>query len=317
LQLGVVETTAAWVLSVLLYPGLLFGLLMALGGEWLLGVVRSIFTSRIYRQRVRFWIFTQPANTLLKLAGRGSPASWRLLTASPGTRPVRGALVAAGVIAPVLALSLMPMPGNPLVAEAGTLETLLLLLGLLAVQPLVAAFVRMRSGSMESVAGTQSVGRFITGLLPALLIVAALAEVASVAGAVPVRIADLLAAPQTAPQTLVRIVAGVVLLLALPWWLDWQGQGGQDHDTAGTYLGRLLQTAALSAFWALLVLPVPGDFVWALAVMVGGALLAYIGVRLVGERWAPAARERDGARLLWATSVPVAGIALLAAFWGM
>src|SRR3954463_2044601 len=72
LQSDVLTTLEAWVLSALLYPGLLFGVALAFAGEWLGGGVRSALTPRIYRAAtaVRPQGFIQPLYNYLKLAGR-------------------------------------------------------------------------------------------------------------------------------------------------------------------------------------------------------------------------------------------------------
>ena len=140
-----------------------------------------------------------------------------------------------------------------------------------------------------------------------LISAAALAEAA---GKPSLNIAALSAAPETPAQTIVRLLAGVALIVALPWWL-----GAQGEESAATYAGSLLQRAALAAFWSVLVLPAPGDTVWAIIVQVGGTLLACTGMRALSERWLPASREQDAARLVWATALPVALVALLVVVW--
>jgi O-antigen/teichoic acid export membrane protein len=97
-------------------------------------------------------------------------------------------------------------------------------------------------------------------------------------------------------------------------WQDARGTAG-GQESAGTYAGRLLQRVALAALWAYLVLPAPGDLPWALVVAIGGTLAAYLGMQWVAERWAPGRREHDAAGLVWATALPVAVVALLAALW--
>jgi len=156
--------------------------------------------------------------------------------------------------------------------------------------------------------GGRDIGRVLTGLLPILASVAALVEVP---GSGSLRLVGLTAAPETAVQTLVRLLAGAALLVALPWWLDWRGAHAEAHESAATFAGTFLQRAALAAFWAIAITPAPGDLAWAIAVTVGISLVAYVAMRLISERWAAGMREQEAARLVWATSLPVAVLALI------
>jgi hypothetical protein len=180
------------------------------------------------------------------------------------------------------------------------------------VQPVSWAVLRLREGGPAALRGAQDLGRLLTGLLPLLLLVAALVEVS---GTGSLRLSSLLIAPETPQQTLVRLLAGVGLLLVLPWWTAWGRDGSAAQWSASAYAGRFVQAVALSALWTVLVLPSPGDLPWAVALMTAGTLFAYIAIRLLAERWAPARRESEAAALLWATAVPLSVLALLVAFW--
>jgi hypothetical protein len=298
------QAIQAWIITFLLYPGLLLGVALALCGEWLLAAIRPLLVARLYRSQAHPHHFMQPAYDFLKLAGRSSSVIWHW--GSDSTRTPY-ALAVVGMVAPVAALSLLPLPGNPIMAQLGVTGDLFTVFALLTVQPLLRAFVRIRT---EGQPGALDLGRFFTGLVPVLAVVAALIEVSH---SHSLGVLAFTAAPETGAQTLVRLLAATVLLLALPWWLDWAHIGPSENE--GLYAGRLLQTSALSAFWSLMVLPALGDLPWAVILTIGGALFAYVAMRAVALRWAPAAREKDAASLLWRTALPVAVLALVVALW--
>ena len=315
MEVGAVENIQAWALALLIYPGVLFAALLALLAEWFYSLIRQFMvrgTRTQSRQRPIFY----PLSTFLRLAGRrhnAAPASLMpTSTESPMSdkSTVEGVLGMACTVAPLLALVVLPLPASPLFAT-GQAGDILLIVALLAVQPLASALLGLRAGGQASLRGAQDLGRLLTGLLPALIAIAALVEVS---GAGSLRITALSSAPETGAQTLVRILSGAVLLVALPWWLH-SDDGTSNRGGAGSYAGRLLQAVALGAFWALLVLPAPGDQVSALALYTIGALLAAITMRFISERLLPIRRERDKANLVWSTALPVAAIALLVSFW--
>ncbi len=301
-----------WALALLLYPGLLFGIALALAGDWLLGVVRPLLARRLYRSHTRQRHFLQPLYGFLKLARRQASVAWERPASGVMTRPLCSALAIACVLAPVLALTLLPFPGNPTDGQTGSMADLILVLALLTVQPLVRAVLRLQGGGLVALRGAQDLGRLLTALLPVLAVVAALVEVS---GSRSLQIAALSAAPETASQALVRLLAGLVLLAALPWLLDGNADRSRGEEMAATYAGRLLQAAALSALWSVLVLPALGEPVWAIAASLAGALFAFVTMRLIGERWAAARREKDAASLAWATALPVSALALIVALW--
>ncbi len=299
----VFTTWGAWTLALLLYPGLLFLVALALAGEWLAAGVRPLFVPRINRMPVARHVFLQPVYDALKLAGR--------LPSDSRSRNTSGGLGLVSIAAPLLATLLMPVPGSLLVGRGAGAFDLFSVLVLLAIQPVVGATVRLRGGGLPALRGGQDLGRLITGLLPALLSVAALAEVASSRS---LQLASLTAAPESAPQAIVRLLAGAVLLLALPWWVGSEvtvyGVGGEQPGA-----GRMFQRAALAALWAVLALPLPGDLPWAVAVIVPGAIVAYMAMRLIPSHWAQGRSEAGLAGLLWSATVPAALVALVVALW--
>jgi hypothetical protein len=313
LQPGVVETIQVWLLAVLLYPGLLFGVLIALAGEWLYGALRSLFAPRLYRAQARPAHLLQPARDFFKLAGRRTPAPLLPSGSPPASTPQFDGIASfMCALAPVLALALLPLPGSPLAGDNFQAGDLFVVAALLAIQPVLRALMRLRSGGLEQLRGAQDLGRLFTGLVPALLAVAALVEVS---GSQSLRLSYLTAAPETPQQTAVRLLAGAALLVALPWWLDGRQSPGRAYDSAGAHAGRLLQTVALATFWVALALPMPGQAAWAGVVTISGSLLAYAALRIIGERWALARREKDAANLVWASVLPVAALAFAVAFW--
>ncbi|MFL5732222.1 MAG: hypothetical protein ACJ78Q_03395, partial [Chloroflexia bacterium] len=296
-------------LTVLVYPGLLFGVALVLAGEWTLNALRPSLTPRIYRSPAHAYRLLQPFFNFLKMAGRQPAAGVGLAPAPRSDRLVRSSLAFASALAPVLALALLPFPGRPSARSLESVGDLFLVLALLAAHPLCKALLRL-SGDRGALRGALDLGRLVTGLFPILVAVGALLEASADKS---LRMEPLLAAPETPAQALVRLLAGVALLVALPWWLDWRGPGVDALEDAGTYAGGLLQRAALAGFWAVVVLPTPGELPWAVTVAVGGTIAAYVALQIVSERWAPGAREAAAARLVWATSLPVAMVAMLAA----
>ena len=318
MQTDFVTNLSAWAIALFVYPGFLFALAIALAGEWLAGVLRPLFTPRLYRGRARVGGLFDPLFTLLKLLSRKDAVRWQVGgvggatgegDASVPPYPARSALRPVGAIAPLLALALMPVSGNPVTDVLGVRGSLFVVLALLAVYPLSSAVVQARGDGFFALAGAQTTGALLTGLLPTLLLVTALVQVA---GSTSLNMDELLAAPRTPEQTFVRLLSGVALLVALPWWLGRRPTRQEDETVgAGALAGKLFQGTALSVFWAMLVLPSSADMSRSVLILVAGALAAHIAMRLLGERWWPTRRTTDAANLVWATTLPIAGLALL------
>jgi hypothetical protein len=309
LQSQLIDTLQAWALTVLIYPGLLFGVALALMGEWAYNALRPSLAPHILRPQARAYHLAQPLYDFLKMAGRQPSAGAALQPVARSDRWIRSTLTLTSALGPVLALVLLPFPGSPITGAVGPVGDLFLVLALLALYPLCKAILRLNRDT-TALRGARDLGRLVTGLFPTLVAVAALLEV-SVSRSL--QISSLTAAPETPVQTLVRVLSGSALLVALPWWLDWRGSDAEARESAGTYAGKFLQRAALAAFWASIVLPAPGDLPWAIAAGVGGALAAYVAIQAISDRWATGAHERDAARLVWVTSLPIAAVAMLAA----
>jgi hypothetical protein len=324
MQLDFSTNLAAWGFAVLVFPGLLFAVLLALAGYWLAGLIAPLFMPKLYRQRTRIGSFFGPLLRMSKLLGRKHAARWQV--DSPGTAGVtdpssqiaESLLVLVGAIAPLIALALMPLVGNPVTGQLGVSSNFFVVLALLVVYPLVSVGAQARTGGLAGMSAMQSVGALLTGLLPTLLIVAALIQVA---GSHTLFMTGVLAEPLTPQQTFVRILAGVALLVALPWWLGSASLRDTGHYSAGSVgagllAGRLMQTAALSVFWSLLVLPMTGDALWSYILPVAGALFACLAMRLVSALWVPARRPSEAANLAWATTLPLAILAFLLGLLG-
>lgn len=305
------QIVQAWAIAALVYPGLVFGIVLSLLGEWIYSAIRPSLIPRLYRVASRPKPLLAPLRSFLKLLGR-------VPSANPGfsgdtDRPPAGVSAIPHlllVIAPVLALALLPFPGNPIYSEVGAAGDLLLVTVLLALGPVSLAVLRSVSGGLDALKGGRVIGRLATGLFPALISLAALIQVQ---GSTTTQLSLLNAAPETGIQFLVRLLAGAALLIALPWWAPTD----TPIESAFAQAGAFLQRAALAGFWAAVVLPAPGDFTWAVVVYVGGALAAYVGMRVLAEKWAPALHPEEAARRVWFTSAPAALVAVLAALvWG-
>jgi hypothetical protein len=313
LETDLLQTIQNWVVAALVYPGLLFAVGLALVGEWLAVSLRPLWTPRLYRAQatqVRPHHFLLPLHDLLKLAGRQ-----RLTYPSFVSWPRRGEAVAGVVqgvcaIAPILALMLMPFPGNPLTRGSVDAGDLFIVLALLAAQPICRAVLRLRTEGAER-RGALDLNRLAAGILPVVVAVGALVEAS---GGESLAMLSLAAAPETGWQFVVRLLAGAALFVALPMWLDPRSVA-EVRESAGNFGGKLLERAALAAFWAYLALPAPGEVPWAVAVAIGGTLAAYVGMRVVAERLSMGRREDEAAGVAWGLSVPVATIALLTALW--
>lgn len=317
MQTDVTTNLAAWVPALLAYPGFLFAILLSLAGEWLAGFIRPLLAPRLYRSRPTLRGFFDPLRAVGKLLGRKDAVRWEVdgsssaMGASVARHPAESTLTLVGALAPLFALVLMPVPGNPVADVLGVRGDLFLVMSLLAVYPLALAAAQARGEGFSVLVGAQTLGAFLTGLLPTLLLVAALVQVAD---ARDLNMDGLLAAPLTPQQTFVRLLAGAALMVALPWWL---GRPSQQHGVgptamgAGAQAGRLLQWSALAVFWSMLVLPTAGEISWSLAITLGGALFASMVMRLVGDLWQPTRRAAQAANMVWATTLPLAGVALL------
>jgi hypothetical protein len=317
-QADIWQTIQAWAIALVLYPGAVFAALVVLLGEWLSGTLRPLFSPRSYRSQARLYSFLQPMYTFLKLSGRQGAVRWqgpREYTGEDPTAPSHPgetALAVLGAIAPLLVLGLLPVAGNRIGRELGPVGDIVIILLLLAVQPISGAVLRLREGGLATLDGARDLGRLLAGLLPTLLLVAALIEVSDTHSLV---VANLTAAPLTPQQTFVRLLAGMALLIALPWWTARDNEHLGEERSAAAYAGNLLQRVALAAFWAVIVLPRPGEMPWAVALFIASTLFAYAALKTISQRWTPTRRQGESTGLVWLTTLPAAALALLLALW--
>jgi hypothetical protein len=313
LEADLLQTFQDWVVAVLVYPGLLFAVSLALVGAWLAVSLRPLWTPRLYRAQAtqaRPHHFLQPLNDLLKLARRQRLTYPTLLSWPRPGEAVAGVVQGVCAIAPVLALALTPFPGSPLASGPMDTGDLFVVLALLAAQPICRAVLRLRTEGAER-RGAQDLNRLAAGFLPVVVAIAALIEASR---GESLAMASLAAAPETGWQFVVRLLAGAALFVALPIWLDPKGVA-EVRESAGNYAGKHLERAALAAFWAYLALPAPGETPWAVTVVIVGTLAAYVGMRVVAERVSMGRREDEAAAVAWGVSLPLATVALLAALW--
>lgn len=309
LQGQVFTILGQWLVALVLWPGLLFTGVVALSGEWLAVVVPSLFAGRAARGQGSRPVFVQPLLDVVKLAGRDNHSGWAATLPIPESGgAVMRALASLVAVAPLFAILLMPVPGSPL--NSATLPyDIVVVPALLVIYPLMGAVSRLAAGGVSALRGGQDLGRLLTGIVPALVSIAALAEVSS---SRTLSLGSLTAAPETASQFLVRLLAGVVLFLSLPWLA---GTREQNETTPALLIGGLFQHVALALLWVVLVLPLPGDFIWALLVAPPATLFAYVGMRLVYERWAVGRGLAGKASLAWSASMPAGVVALVVALW--
>jgi hypothetical protein len=293
-QFGFVEVATGWLVALLLYPGLLFGVVVVLAGEWLFSVLRLVLARRVYRVRLRPHHLLQPLYDTLRLTGRHEDAT-----------NTHYALRITYLLAPILALAPLPFPGSPIVRSGDVF----VILALVSLQPVCEAVKLLNDRDpLAAFTGGRTVGRLMVGLFPILVAVAALV---AASGGRSLWVADLAVAPETGWQALVRLLAGASLLVALPWWT---AHGANIRVDASVFAGQRLQRVTLAAFWAALVLPMSGDLTWALVVTISGTLSVYVIMRVLSERVAPTMREGDAARLAWLTALPLAVLSLIIAW---
>ena len=139
------QTLGNWALAVLVYPGALFGIVLALLGDWLFVSIRPSFSPGPRRAPGRRHMLTGPVYNFLKLLGRSDAPGLTPVGDRPG---VRGSLVAQLllVVAPILALALLPFPASPAQQAIGSVSDLLVIIVLLALGPVCMAVVRSYGG---------------------------------------------------------------------------------------------------------------------------------------------------------------------------
>jgi hypothetical protein len=306
----------ALVLAVLIYPGALVATVAAWGLSWARDAARAAVSGGAAGGPVRLLAelrgaFGQEASA----AGVYAPA----LTLASGV----------ALLSPLLALVLLPVPGNPLVAAIGPVSDLTLVGALLLGMPLARLFIGWAIPSPVTRAAADMSARLLAGaLLPMCLALAASAE--QWATLEPV-------APHAAGSTIAlaaRVLSAaafacVVPVLARATFLragegDAALPGGELAEVSGRDLASFrvaegLQLAAVAAFFAVVfVLPlavgIPAGTGRGLVVLVGVVLTA-VGAGL-WDGWRGRRPEgTDHAPLTWWLGLPllVALVALVAA----
>jgi formate hydrogenlyase subunit 4 len=315
----------AWLIALLVYPGGLFALALAAGVELARGIVTGALAppgGRVPRASLagqgaalRRWATTRrPA--------RGSPSAWG------GTG--QAALALAGIVAPLAALALLPLPGHPLMAAQGVppIGDGLAIWALLLTGPLAHAALGLGTAEPGAqLAGARRLQTAILGSVPATL---ALAALATAAGSLRLDLINArLVAPGVLPLSLALGLAAAAVLVCLPALAGWPpadvagvrpGPAASESILAGlparlpalVWAGAVLGRAAWAATLVLLGVPGaaatpagPGD-----ALLFAGALAALvIGLAAWGARRIPP-RPDQITGLTWLLALPLAAAAL-------
>ena len=277
---------ARYAITIFLYPGGLF----ALSAGWFLFSLGEQLSARWRGLPVPR--FMQPAHDFFKLLRKTTS-----LPAGTETGGVRLLLLLA-VIAPLLALVLLPVPGN---SAAGIVETsgdLLAVLVLLLLPALAPLFLGNLLASPYGRTAAQRATRR-AGLLIALLLLSTLA-VAAQRGALSLGILTFPQAHPSPASVILDMLAGLLFLLCLPAlipqvrWGLFAGSleliAGPSTDLTGADLALLQLSAALqrvaagSLLAALFILPfIPGGPVPQVIIYLATLLLSGLLVGLVGR----------------------------------
>jgi formate hydrogenlyase subunit 4 len=302
----------AFVIAVLIYPGIVAALLVA----WALGWVRDA------------------ARTALASGGLPGPLAGvgelRALVARDTLAPegAQGSLLGLvpllALASPIAALVLLPVPGNPLAAALGLKGDLVAEGALLFGVPCARLFVGWATPSPYTRLAADRGARLVAGCaLPLALAVAALGQQV---GTFQITGADArLAAPLSTLALLARLLAAAAFACCLPVLAHAsalrEGEGGLDlvagelteasgRDLALFRVGEALQLVAATAFFvAAFILPLLANApsglraaAWPVALLLGVAGIgAWEGVR--GAR--PATATGETPPLSWWFGVPV------------
>ncbi len=307
-----------FVIAVLVYPGLLAAALAAVALGWA-------------RQSVRGAVSRDGAGSPLT-ALRELRADFGREATAAGVLPWALTLASlAAILAPLLALVLLPVPGNPLAQALGMTGDLAVEAGLLVGLPLARLFVGWATPSPYTRLAADRGARLLAGaVLPLALAVTVTAEQLGTLG-----LAGVPAAPTGNIAVVARIFAALALALVLPALVravalragvgDVDLPGGELAEVSGRDLalfriGEALQLVAAAAFFtAAFLLPIFARvnatgraIVWVAGIVVTcaalGAWEGYAGNRPEGEERAP---------LSWWLGFPLllALVALVAAAW--
>lgn len=266
------NSVTAFVIAVLIYPGALVAVLAALVLGWAREATRGVLAGAGERA-------SGPLATLVE---------WRTLLQGEAVAPaVREALLtgASGVavLAPLLALVLLPVPGNPLVSTIGLTGDLAAEAALLLLAPIMRLVVGWAIPSPATRAAADHGARLLAGaILPLALTV-------TVAG-YQLGTLGLAGTPKAAPNGIgvaARVLAAVAFAIVLPVLARTSGSELDElagRDLASFRIAGALQLAAAAAFFvAAFILPiVPGinTGVGYIALWIVGIVLTAAGVGL-------------------------------------
>ncbi len=277
---------ARYAITVLLYPGGLFAILAG----WFLLALGEDLAAR--RRGVRAAGFRQPVYDFLKLLNKTTS-----LPAGTETAGVR-LIPLVVVMAPLLALILLPLPGN-LAADSpttsGDLLAVLFLLLLPALAPIFLGF--LIQSPYGRIAARRATRRAV--VLIALLLLSALA-IAAQRGSLSLSVLTIQQAHPSSASVVLAALAGLLFFLCLPALLPqarWGLFRGQPELVAGPYtdltgadlallqLGAAVQQIAAGSLLAsVFILPfVPGGA--AAQVIVYLATLLLCGLVMSVARW--------------------------------
>lgn len=309
-----------FVIAVLVYPGVLVAALVAVALGWARQTVRVALSGG---ER------TGPVETLRDLRDDFN----REATAA-GVLPAALTLAsAAAIVAPLLALILLPVPGNPLAQTLGLTGDLVLEAALLLGLPMARLFVGWAIPSPYTRLAADRGARLLAGaVLPLALAVTVAAEQLGTLG-----LAGAPAVPANTVAVVARVFAALAMVLVLPALARAvalrAGTGSEDADLPGGELaevsgrdlaffriGEAFQLVAVAAFFtAAFVLPIFArlnatgrNVIWVAGIIVTcagvGAWEGFAGNRPEGEERPP---------LSWWLGFPLllALVALVAAAW--
>lgn len=301
------NSVVAFIVAVLIYPGALVAVLAAL----VLGWAREIAYGALAKVRADGPLATLGEWTTL----------FRSETVAPGVHDALltwSAVIA--VLAPLVALVLLPVPGNPLVSTIGMTGDLAAEAALLLLVPMMRLCVGWAIPSPAVRAAADQGGRLLAGaILPMALVVTVVAYQLGTLG--------LAGTPHAAPNGVAiaaRVLAAVAFAVVLPVLARARGKELNQltgRDLASFRLAEALQLAAASAFFiAAFVLPiVPGVNKGAgyVALWIIGVVLIAVGI---GAWEGFASRRPEGTEqspLNWWLDWPllIALVALVAASW--
>jgi hypothetical protein len=324
-----------WLITLLIYPGGLFALGLAGGIEVLREGVTALLAPRRGRPPLGAAL-TRPGHALgqwlrARRPARGAPSAW-----GPGGQ---AGLALAGIVAPGLALALMPLPGHPLLMGPGIAPVGdgLAVWALLLAGSAARGVLGLGTASVGAqLAGARHLRAVVLGSISATLALITLATAAhsvrldTINAALAVPSAGLVSGGSALGLSLADGVARLVLLLTLPGVAGWP-----PADLAGVrpgptpaesvlmglpaplpalvWVGSLLGRAAWAALAVLLLVPgsaAGGAGSDSAAWFAGALFVLVVGLAAWGARRLPP-RPDQVLGIVWTLALPLALGALL------